>query len=190
MGVAAKITIWVFGGFVALAIVGSLLPETPSNADSRSYGYMPSGQCMSSSSFNRNVGHFINNTDWSQIHGSASFSSGTKQLMGGVKVFDEMRRLGTKACPDLDPLFQQYMTAIRSSDRSAPPTVNPTQRSRVQVKTAANVRRDASASAPIIRTARQGEILQRFNTSGSWVQVGGDGPEGWIAESLLTTPSN
>jgi hypothetical protein len=43
--------------------------------------------------------------------GSATWSAGTKSLVGGVAVFKEMLRIGTQACPDLAPLYNQYVAA-------------------------------------------------------------------------------
>jgi len=54
----------------------------------------------------------VKNTNWSQIEGSATFSASTKSLVGATTVFREMARLGTPACPDLAPLYSQYLVLL------------------------------------------------------------------------------
>jgi hypothetical protein len=67
-----------------------------------------------------------------------------------------------------------------------PAILSPTEppRATVLAKTAANIRRSAGESSPIVQTAHAGERFTVFARAKGWVQVGADRPVGWIAESL------
>ena len=104
--------LWLFGGVFALIVLAAALPhpdKPPQNPDEMSVGYLPPGVCMSADKFNWAADMVVKNTNWSQIEGSATFSASTKSLVGATTVFREMARLGTPACPDLAPLYSQYL---------------------------------------------------------------------------------
>lgn len=178
-----------FAGVVLIGMLTKKPDVAPSSADrdSMSVGFLQPGECMSGNKHNSRANDVISNTDWSRIEGSAAFSYSTKQLIGGLKVFDEMRRLGTTACPDLAPIYNKYLAAknLPVPEVQQSPTSKATLE-RVQLKTGANIRREPSIRAPVTRIGQQGDILQQFGTANGWVQVGKDIPEGWIAESVLT----
>lgn len=170
--------------------------DRPENPDVYSSGYMRPGQCMSGDEYNSRVSRFVGNVDWSKVEGSATYSAGTKSLMGGVKVFEEMYRLGTVACPDLAPLYEKYRAARQPP---APTTSSrPTNKTEIErpttsatigkatATTGANIRSAPSATASIVRVAAKGATLNVFREANGWVQVGDTAPEGWISGSLLT----
>jgi hypothetical protein len=99
--------------FVAIVINSNLPSPTPAqladDANKRSLGYVYPGQCMSGADYERNVGYAIKNTDWSKVPGSATWDHGVKSLIAGIKVFEEMDRLGSTACPDLKPVYDKYL---------------------------------------------------------------------------------
>lgn len=165
--------------------------------DYLSVGRVTAGGCMSESLFNSAATSVVNNTDWQKIYGAAQINAATRRLIGGIKVFEEMQRLGTPACPDILPLYQQFVAANRIGEQpaSAPPTqvVNATPTSspilvvkKVTVKAGANIRTGPSTTHPVLRTAKPGDVLRIFDTKDGWIQIGIDAPEGWIAASLVT----
>jgi hypothetical protein len=102
-------------GLAVLWTIGTVMGEKDGgNPDRLSYGYMPAGECMSGDTFNSRTRSWVSNANWSSIPGSATWSSGTKTLAGSAQVMSEMVRLGTKACADLNPIYQQYLAAQRS----------------------------------------------------------------------------
>ncbi|MBP2302782.1 DUF4236 domain-containing protein [Azospirillum picis] len=54
---------------------------------------------------------------------------------------------------------------------------------------AANVRRDAGANAPVLRTARRGERFSVFSQKEDWLEIGDTQPAGWIHRSLVELPT-
>jgi hypothetical protein len=81
--------------------------------------------CMSGDQFNRNAASWVNNVDWSQVQGAATFSHDSKLMMASVKIMDEMKRLGTPACPDLAPTYDQYVAATSPKPQPIPPAPAP-----------------------------------------------------------------
>jgi hypothetical protein len=87
-------------GVVVLGMSGSK-NSTPVDPSEDSVGYPPAGECMSADKSDAASREVVENTDWSNMAGSATWSAGTQPLVGGVAVFKEMLRIGTQACPDL-----------------------------------------------------------------------------------------
>lgn len=184
---------------MALVVLGNCSESEKKRADPDylSVGRVSGGGCMSESLFNSSAASVVSNTNWQNIYGAAQMNAGMRSLIGGVKVFEEMRRLGTPACPDLLSIYQQFVAAKQAGEQSAsaPPTQAmisaPTPapsvpaRHQVTVRTGANVRAGPSTTHPVLRTAKPGDVLRVFDTKDEWLHVGIDAPEGWIATSLV-----
>ncbi|MDU7522939.1 MAG: SH3 domain-containing protein [Roseomonas mucosa] len=182
-------------GLVIIAAVGSQMTRNnaPAEFGSDSLAYIRKNGCMSGAEYNDRTRDMVRSINWSQVPGSATWPDSAKTLIGGVKLFDEMRRIGTPPCPDLKPTFDAYVRAQASTPStitaatttsSAPSGSDLT--IRVQLKTGGNIRREPSTSGAIIRAGRQGESFRQFDSRAGWIQVGSEVPEGWIASSLLT----
>jgi hypothetical protein len=101
----------VLGGFAvitAISVAAPMIPSPNDDPNSRSVGWLPQGRCMSGPMADERARMVVSNTDWTRIEGAATYGRDVKALIGAVKVFDEMKRLGTQPCPDLRPLFESY----------------------------------------------------------------------------------
>lgn len=58
---------------------------------------------------------------------------------------------------------------------------------RVQLKTGANVRNGPSRSAAVLRVGQQAEVFTKFGEANGWLHVGAAQPEGWVAQSVVTS---
>ncbi|WP_458094739.1 SH3 domain-containing protein [Roseomonas sp. WA12] len=195
-----KILKFMLVGLVGLFILGSLLPkreETQDDRDRYTVGYLATGQCMSGQNFNDRAARWLDGSDWSNVPGAATFGRDVKILVAGTRVMDAMMRLGVKACPDLDHIFQAYVaTQAPRPDRApalarpamAPPATPSVAASgaSLRMRITGNVRAGAGQSNPVVRVAQAGEELIEFGRDRGWVRVGKSEPEGWVAESLIT----
>ncbi|MBK3799330.1 SH3 domain-containing protein [Azospirillum brasilense] len=69
---------------------------------------------------------------------------------------------------------------------AAAPAPKAVARETIEVRAqAANVRKDAGANAPVLRTARKGERFAVFSQKDDWLEVGDKQPAGWIHRSLV-----
>jgi hypothetical protein len=76
---------------------------------------------MSGTEFNQNAEMWIGNADWSQVQGAATFTKQVKLMIAGVEIMAEVKRLGTQACPDLAPTYDQYVAATSPKPQPIPP---------------------------------------------------------------------
>jgi hypothetical protein len=100
----------VFVSWVLLAfgVFGAWLLTKP-HAHANSFGSLP--PCTSLDDFNRQVDALVSSVDWEGGVGEPILDRSVRQMIGSANVMSEMRRLGARACPDLDESYQSYLAA-------------------------------------------------------------------------------
>ncbi len=79
--------------------------------------------------------------------------------------------------------------AIPASGGKAEPLASPLAGQTVTMRQAGNIRAAPVGGSQLVRVAPKGAVLKVFaQAAGGWLQVGDDGPEGWVHSSLVESP--
>lgn len=80
---------------------------------------------------------------------------------------------------------QELLKDTRRTATAPEPERSATKKEYVVVADVANLRREPSRTAPVVRQLKKGAVVEASQTRGDWLQVKADDATGWIARALV-----